>query len=91
MPDRPRILDDLAGLAGNAFSAVSGAREEFHAIVRARVDEILSRLDLVRREEFDAVAEMAARARAAQEDAEARLDALEERVAALEDRLEGEA
>ncbi len=84
MSDRPRFFDDLAGMAGGALSALAGLREEAEAIVRARIDEALRRLDLVRREEFDAVQELAARARAGQEAAEARLAALEARVAALE-------
>ncbi|MBS1078203.1 accessory factor UbiK family protein [Gluconobacter kondonii] len=85
MSDRPRFFDDLAGLAGNAFSAVTGAREELHAIVRTRVDEILNSLDLVRRDEFDAVQEMATRARMAQDAAEQRLAAIESRLAAVEE------
>jgi BMFP domain-containing protein YqiC len=77
--DRPKFFDDLAGVAGGALSAVAGLREEISALVRARVEEALRRLDLVRREEFDAVAELAARARA-------QAAALEARVAALEAR-----
>ncbi len=86
MPDRPRILDDLAGVAGGALSALVGVREEIEAVIRARIEEAIRRLDLVRREEMDAVAEMAANARAAQEAAEARLAAAEARLAALEAR-----
>ena len=77
MADRPRLLDDLAGVAGGAISALAGLRDEAEAMVRARVDETLRRLDLVRREEFDAVAAMVAKARDAQEAAETRLAALE--------------
>lgn len=84
MPDRPRIFDDLAGVAGGAFSALAGLREEIGAIVRARVDEVLSTLNLVRREDFEVVRELAGRARSAQEEADARLAALEARIAALE-------
>ncbi|GBQ32513.1 accessory factor UbiK family protein [Gluconacetobacter sacchari] len=84
MADKPRFFDDLAGVAGGALSALAGAREEVGAIVRARVDEILSTLNLVRREEFEVVRELASRARAAQEDSDARLAALEARVATLE-------
>jgi BMFP domain-containing protein YqiC len=83
MAERPRLLDDLAGMAGGAVSALVGIRDEAEAIVRARVDDALRRLDLVRREEFEAVATMAAQARAAQEHAEARLAALEAKVEAL--------
>ena len=91
MNDRPKLFDDLAGMAGGAISALAGLREEAEAIVRARIDETLRRLDLVRREEFDAVQELAAKAREAQTAAqeerartEARLAELEHRVAALE-------
>ncbi len=63
---------------------------------RARIDETIRRLDLVRREELDAMAELAANARAGQEAAEAqlrdileRLAALEVRVASLETRKDG--
>ena len=63
MADRPRLLDDLAGVAGGAVSALVGLRDEAEAMMRARVDETLRRLDLVRREEFDAVAAMVAKAR----------------------------
>ncbi len=84
MTDRPRLFDDLAGLAGGAFSALSGMRDEIEAVVRARVDEVVRRLDLVRREELDAIAELAANARMGQEAAEGRVAALEARVAALE-------
>jgi len=80
---RPRLFDDLAGLAGGAVSALAGLKDEAEAMARARVDEALRRLDLVRREEFEAVATMAARAREAQEAAEARLAALEAKLEAL--------
>jgi len=83
MAERPRLLDDLAGMAGGAVSALAGIRDEAEAMVRARVDEALRRLDLVRREEFEAVAAMAALARDAQEQAEARLAALEAKLEVL--------
>ncbi|ETC98368.1 MULTISPECIES: accessory factor UbiK family protein [Asaia] len=84
MADRPRFFDDLAGVAGGAFSALTGLREEVHAMVRARIDEVLSSLDLVRRDELDVARELATRARMAQEDADARIAKLEERLSDLE-------
>lgn len=84
MVTRPKFFDDIAGMAGGAFSALSGLGEEVEQLVRARVDEAMRGLKLVRRDEFDAVAELAANARAGQEDALARLAALEARVAAVE-------
>lgn len=77
MSDRPKFFDDLAGVAGGALSALAGLREEIAAMVRARVDEAVRRLDLVKREEFEAMAELARRAREQSE-------ALALRVAALE-------
>lgn len=77
MNERPKFFDDLAGVAGGAISALAGLREELAALVRARVDETVRRLDLVKREEFEAMAELARRAKA-------EVEALEARVAALE-------
>lgn len=85
MSDRPRLFDDLAGVAGGAISALAGVREEVNALVRSRVDEVLGQLQVVRREEFEVMRELAARARMAGEDAEKRITALEQRVAALEE------
>src|SRR5437763_1740325 len=89
MTERPRFFDDLAGVAGGAISALAGLRQEAEAIVKARIDETIRALDLVRRDEFDAVMEMAGRARAGQEASEARVVALEERLAVVEARLAG--
>lgn len=87
MAERPRFFDDLAGVAGGALSALSGLREEVESIARARAEEVIRRLNLVRREELDAAMELAANARTAQEEATAKLAALEARVAALEAKL----
>ena len=89
MAERPRFFDDLAGVAGGAISALAGLREEAEAMVRARIDEAIRALDLVRRDEFDALMEIAARARDGQEKAEARVAAMEERLAVIEARLVG--
>ena len=91
MSERPRFFDDIAGVAGGAMSALAGLRDEAEALTRARVDEAVRALHLVRREDIEAIETMAVRARAGQEAAEeklaqalARLEALEERVAVLE-------
>jgi BMFP domain-containing protein YqiC len=87
MTERPKFFDDLAGVAGGAISALAGMREEAEAMVRARIDEALRRLDLVRRDELEATQEMAANARAGQEAAVAKLAMMEARLAALEHRV----
>jgi BMFP domain-containing protein YqiC len=77
MAERSKFFDDLAGVAGGAMSALAGLREELAAMVRARVDEAVRRLDLVKRDEFEAMAELARRAREQSEALEARVKALE--------------
>ena len=83
MTERPRFFDDLAGVAGGAFSALAGLREELESTVRARVDEAIRKFDLVKREDLEAVQEMAAAARAGQEAADARISALEAKLAVM--------
>jgi BMFP domain-containing protein YqiC len=69
--------DDMAKLAQGALSVASGLAEEMRAMARAGTDAMTARMELVRRDEFDAMAELARRA------AE-RVEALEARLAALE-------
>ncbi|HTZ76697.1 MAG TPA: accessory factor UbiK family protein [Stellaceae bacterium] len=78
-----RFLDDLARVASGALGALTGVREEVEARLRDQFQRILDRMDLVRRDEFEAVQAMAAKARAEQEH-------LAERVAALEAALAAE-
>jgi BMFP domain-containing protein YqiC len=80
MQTENRLLDDLARVATGALGALTGVREEIETRMREQFERILDRMNLVRREEFEAVQAMAAKARAAQE-------ALEQRVAQLEERL----
>jgi BMFP domain-containing protein YqiC len=83
MQNDKRILEDLGRVASGALSALTGVREEVEARLRDQFQHILDRMNLVRREEFEAVQAMAAKARAEQE-------RLTERLAALEARLEAE-
>ena len=50
MNQRPRLFDDLAGIAGGALSAVVGLRDEAESLARAKVDAVVRRLDLVHHE-----------------------------------------
>ncbi len=72
-----RIFDDAAKLAGGAIGTLAGLRREVEALARQQVERLLERMDLVTRDEFEAVKEMAAKARAEQDDLAARLAALE--------------
>ena len=74
------ILDDVARVATGAMGAASGLKSELDAMVKRRLEGILAQMELVPRDEFDAVKEMAARARSEAE-------ALAERVARLEAKL----
>jgi BMFP domain-containing protein YqiC len=78
------IFDDLAGMAGGAFSVMAAMRAEAEAMARAQVEAMARRLDLARREDLDAALEVARRAREQAEGLAARVADLESRVAALE-------
>ena len=82
-----RIFDEFARLMNDAAGVASGVRREFDTLFRTQADRVLRDLDLVRREEFDAMAELAANARAGQETAEAQLTDIQQRLAAVEVRL----
>lgn len=79
-PQMPnRLMDDLAKLATNAAGIAQGAREEAETLIKSRIDRWLSDRDFVSREEFDAVLEMARRAREENEQLAARIAELEKR------------
>lgn len=78
-----KILDDLARVAGGALGAFSSLREEAEGHLRAQLERVLSRMDVVGREEHEAVRAMAAKARAEQEAMAERLATLEATVASL--------
>ncbi len=80
MQTQNRLLDDLARVATGALGVAAGMRNEFEARLRDQFEKILTGMDLVTREEFDAVKAMAAKARTEQE-------TLAQRVAALEAQL----
>ena len=79
MQTRNRLLDDIARVANGAAGVATGMRDEVEALVQQRVEHVLSRLNLVTREEFEAVKAMAAKARTEQEKLEKRLKDLEGR------------
>lgn len=58
-----RLLDEFAKLMTDAAGAAQGMRREMETIMRAQGERLLSGMDLVQREEFEAVKEMATKAR----------------------------
>ena len=76
-----RIFDDFAKMASGAVHTLGGLREEVETRVRERLERLAADMDLVTREEFDAVKAMAAKAREEQEALASRLTALEAELA----------
>lgn len=79
-----RIFDDLAKLVTNAAGAAHGVRKEVDTLVRSQAERVLNDLDVVPREEFDAVRDMAARAREENERLAERIEKLEARIDKLD-------
>jgi BMFP domain-containing protein YqiC len=84
MVANPKLLDDFARVASGALGTVAGMREEARARMREGFERVLERMDVVTRDEFEAVRAMAARAREEQEAMATRLAVLEARLATAE-------
>jgi len=72
-----RILDEFARLMTDAAGAAQGVRREVETAFQAQVERMLNSMDIVQREEFEAVRDMALKARAQNEELAARIAALE--------------
>lgn len=82
MQDRNnRLFEDISRIAGGALGAAGGVKADVEALVRTQAAKLIDELDLVRREDFEAARDMASKARLEQE-------AMAERMASLEARLE---
>ena len=75
-----RILDEFAKLLTDAAGAAQGVRREVETAFRAQAERILNGMDVVQREEFDAVRDMAAKARTENQKLTARIEAIEARL-----------
>ncbi len=82
MQTQNRIFDDMAKMAGGALSALTALKDEIEAMIRDRLERTMADANFVRRDEFDAVKEMAALARAEQEKLQARIAEIEKQLAA---------
>jgi BMFP domain-containing protein YqiC len=78
---RGRIFDDFSRLMTDAAGLAEGARREVETLARSQLERLMSGMDLVSREEFEAVRDMAALARAENEKLAARIAELEARLA----------
>ncbi len=79
-----RFLDEFARLMTDAAGAAQGVRREVETIIKSQGERVVNGMDLVRREEFDVVKDIAEKARAENERLEQRIVALEARLALLE-------
>jgi BMFP domain-containing protein YqiC len=77
MQTQSSVFDDLARLMTGAMGMAQGMNEEAKSFMRAQADRFVAEMDIVGRDEFEAVKQLAAESRA-------EADALRARVAALE-------
>ena len=83
MQTKNPLLDDMARLFSGALGIAGGMRQEAEAQLRSQLERVLSRMDLVSREDFEVVREMAQKARAEQETLSERVAMLEAELASL--------
>jgi len=79
---RGRIFDDVARLMTDAAGMAQGVRREAETVVKTQMERLLASMDVVQREEFEAVRDMAAAARDENDRLRARVEALEALLAA---------
>lgn len=77
-----RFFDEVARLMNDAAGVATGVRREFDTVMRTQAERVLRELDVVQREEFEAVKEMARLTREENEALKARIAALEAKIAA---------
>ena len=70
----PKIFDDIAKVAGGAVNILSGLQQQISQDIKARVDEMATKMDLVPRQDLD--------------DAKAVIDSLNKRIDELEKRMD---
>ena len=75
-----KFFDEIARVMNDAAGAAQGVKREVETVVRGQAERILRDLDLVKREEFDAMKDMARLAREENEALKARIDALEKKL-----------
>ncbi len=77
MQTQSPLFDEIARLMADAAGAVDGVRREAQTVARSQLQRLISDMDLVAREEFEAVRDMAIKARAENERLAARIAELE--------------
>lgn len=77
-----RFFDEIAKMMSNASGMAQGFRREIDTLVQAQVERVLNNLNVVKREEFDVVRDLAEKARAENDALAARIVELEQRLSA---------
>jgi BMFP domain-containing protein YqiC len=72
-----RFFDEIGRLMNDAAGAAQGVKREVDTVLRNQAEKILRDLDIVKREEFEAVKDMARLAREENEALKARIAVLE--------------
>ena len=83
MQTKNRLFDDIAKVANSAAGTFAGMKEEIENMVRHRVESILIDMNMVNRDEFNAVKEMVSKSRIQQERLEKNVKQLESRISQL--------
>jgi len=78
-----RVFDEIARLMTDAAGALQGARGEVDNVMRSKAEKILRDLDIVQREEFEAVKTMATKARAENDELRSQIKALHDQIASM--------
>ena len=78
-----RFFDDLAKALSGAAGAAQGVRNEIDSLIKSQMERLIADLDLVRREEFDVVKEMASKARQDTQGLKVKVSELEAEIARL--------
>ena len=77
-----RFFDEMARMMNDAAGVAQGVRREAETVVKTQMERLLASMDVVQREEFEAVRDMAAAARDENDRLRARIEALEAQLAA---------
>ncbi len=83
-----RILDEFAKLMTDAAGAAQGVRREVETAFKAQAEKVLNSMEIVQRDEFEAVREMALKARAENKKLQQRIAELEEKLASAQPEAE---
>jgi BMFP domain-containing protein YqiC len=85
-----RFFDEMAKLFNDAASVAQGIRREAENVFRTQIERLVADLDLVKREDFEVVRELASKARAENEELRRRVAELEKAAGISAAKAEGE-